>query len=219
MDDIELFGESMKAVLVVVLGVLGSFGSVHAAESQPLDKMAGGVTTPYSPDFSPQAYQNYRSRIAEVNRLRIDAAVLALESGKCDIAESAEIKNRADGSVNDVDVFVSCLNGARLSFSEREIRSRIVVLSAQDSPWDESRATADCLERLQSTAHKLPFPKGKLDISKHSTIVMREDGEMSLSVNIPVDVKSANGATTMFWARCGYTWGSSPANIQVVTRR
>lgn len=209
----------MKAVLVVALGLLGSFGSVHAAEPLPLDKMAGGVTTPYSPTYSPQTYNKYKSRIAEVNRLRIDAAILALENGKCDIAESAEIKNRADGSVNDLDVSVSCLNGERINLSEREIRSRIVVLSPQDSAWDEGRAVDDCLARLRSSASKLPFAKGKLDISKQSTIVMRPDGDTVLSVNVPVDVKGANGATTMYWARCGYTWGSSPADIQVVTRR
>lgn len=219
MGCIELVGESMKAVFVAVLGLLGSFGSVHAAESSPLDKMANDVTTPYSPTFSPQLYEQYKSRITEVNRLRIDAAVLALEDGKCDIAKSSEIKNRADGVLNDVDVFVSCLNGERVLFNEREIRRRIVVLSAQESAWDEGRATADCLQRLQSSAPKLPFAKGRLDISKHSAIVMRQDGEMSLSVNIPVQVKGANGATTMYWARCGYTWGASPADIEVVTRR
>lgn len=209
----------MKAALVVGFGLLSVFGSAYAAESPILDRMASDVTTPYSPTFSPHTYKKYKSRIAEVNRLRINAAVLALQSGKCDVAEYSEIKNRADGPVNDIDFFVSCANGERFFFNERDVRNGVVVASVNDSAWDEGKASDDCLKRLQSSAHKLPFPKGKLDISKHSTIVMRESSDMSLTVNIPVDVKGANGVTSQWWARCGYRLASSPGTIEAVPRR
>lgn len=209
----------MKAAFFVVFGLLGLFGSAYSAEAQLLDKMASDVTTPYSPTFSPHTYKKYKSRISEVNRLRIDAAALALQSGKCDVAEYSEIKNRADGPVHDIDFFVSCLNGERFFFNERDIRNRVVVASVNDSAWAEEKASDDCLKRLQSTAHKLPFPKGKLDVSKYSAIVMRESSDMSLTVNIPVDVKGANGVTSQWWARCVYTSAASPGTIEVVARR
>lgn len=83
------------------------------------DKFSAYAIPPYTPEKLPDLLKNYQTRLAEIERLRRQAAEKALASGQCIRVESAELNTK---SSKDVLVFlIDCSSAKKFYFSEQEL--------------------------------------------------------------------------------------------------
>ena len=73
----------------------------------------------YTPEEMPATVKSYLSRLAEIERLRRQAAEKAIASGQCIRVESAELTSK---STKDLLVFsIDCSSAKKFYFTEQEL--------------------------------------------------------------------------------------------------
>ncbi len=83
------------------------------------DKYSAYAIPPYIPEKLPDLVKNYQARLAEIERLRRQAAEKALASGQCIRVESAELNSK---SSKDALVFlIDCSSAKKFYFTEQEL--------------------------------------------------------------------------------------------------
>ena len=83
------------------------------------DKFSPYALPPYDPEKLPDWVKPYQTRLADIERLRRQAAEKALVSGKCIRVESVELESK---STKDTLLFViNCSSGKSFSFKEQEL--------------------------------------------------------------------------------------------------
>jgi hypothetical protein len=84
-----------------------------------LDKFSAYAFPSYAPEKLPDVVKNYKERLAEIERLRREAAEKALATGQCIRVESAELSIK---STKETLVFlVDCSSAKRFYFTEQEL--------------------------------------------------------------------------------------------------
>jgi hypothetical protein len=83
------------------------------------DKFSVYAFPSYAPEKLPDVVKNYEERLAEIERMRREAAEKALATGQCIRVESAELSRK---STKDALVFlIDCSSAKRFYFTEQEL--------------------------------------------------------------------------------------------------
>lgn len=83
------------------------------------DKFSAYAIPPYPPEKLPSLVKNYQARLAEIERMRRQAAEKALASGQCKRVESAELNRK---STKDALAFlIDCSSAKKFYFTGQEL--------------------------------------------------------------------------------------------------
>ncbi|MDD5320884.1 MAG: DUF4124 domain-containing protein [Methylococcales bacterium] len=83
------------------------------------DKYSAYAIPPYIPEKLPDLVKNYQARLAEIERLRRQAAEKALASGQCIRVESAELNSKS--SKGALVFLIDCSSAKKFYFTEQEL--------------------------------------------------------------------------------------------------
>lgn len=113
------------------------------------DKISAQAIKPYTKQAWPKTHNKYPKRFDEINALRIVAARLAIDSGKCDFVDVAEISDM-QSTPTSLSFFIDCRNGQRIRLDESEIRKSSQVLTQEEKSWTEKNALETCVTAITS---------------------------------------------------------------------
>ncbi|MDD1610112.1 MAG: DUF4124 domain-containing protein [Methylococcaceae bacterium] len=84
-------------------------------------KYSAFAIPPYAPDKLSDLIQNYRDRLADIERLRRASAQKALASGQCERVEASELDAKSTKII--LTFFVNCSTGKTFYFTEQDLKS------------------------------------------------------------------------------------------------
>ncbi|MDD1608050.1 MAG: hypothetical protein CG439_1606 [Methylococcaceae bacterium NSP1-2] len=84
-------------------------------------KYSAFAIPPYAPDKLSDLIQNYRDRLADIERLRRASAQKALASGQCERVEASELDAKSTKII--LTFFVNCSTGKTFYFTEQDLKN------------------------------------------------------------------------------------------------
>ena len=208
--------------LVVTLTACGGPSPTSSNETQPEPsasthkaEIPDYALTPYTQDQYPKLFAAYGSRIADVERLRRNAAGKAAASPTCDRVEVVEL-SKERSSLSELHFFVDCANTTRFRFSEQELVSTSApALSETEKAWSEADARNACEDLIRSSA---TIPTTVKIHSFLGTSVFKAPSTGNLVVTSNFDAKNAFGVEIGYQAKCYFKPGIATGTVEIQQR-
>lgn len=125
-----------------------------ATSSENGNKYAGKiptyVLTPYTSKEYPKTVAKFKPRLKEIESLRKKAAMMAVDSGKCDRVTASEIDS--DSSLKNLRFYVDCEGFSRIYLTENEILKGSPVKTQKEKAWTPENALASCKQGIKDRA-------------------------------------------------------------------
>ena len=187
--------------------------SKAAAENRYAKRIDPTALSPYTKAGYPKMMRKYATRIKEIEQFRRRAAELAVDSGKCDFVEWAEMSINSS-TLKKLRFWVDCKNGERIYFDEFEISKNAVALTQKERAWDKGDARIACRKFVKESA----LIPNELDVHDFvGTSVYQAPVTQNVVVKIDFDAKNAFGVEFSYTATC--TFPSGEQGEYVITER
>ena len=193
-----------------IIGFIMLFFPALASSSDMIPETDAGLLKQYAAETALKAYheQSPQARIIKkfngslhtVNRNRIKAAQLAIQSGKCDYVTSSDIV--AD---YELEYEVICKNGAIIYLkpgSLKQAKSALdrVVVPEKEKALSREVAMSRCLKQVESYAAKKEIQARKLHIDRYQmNSLINAIGETIVNINFSL-------SETKYAARCVFRY-------------
>jgi len=155
-------------------------------------KIPSYVLAPYTTKEYPRTVQKYKSRLKEIELLRKKAAIMVVDSGKCDQVIASEVDT--DSSLKSLRFYVDCKGHTRFYLTESEIEKDQAVTTQKEKAWSIENSVASCKQGIKDRA-LIPSQAEIHDIMgttfsespvTHNVILqMKFEAKNAFNVNIP----------------------------------
>lgn len=145
----------------------------------------------------PKTVAKYRSRLAEIEKLRRTAAERAIDSGKCDYVENVQLSD--ESTLRSLKFFIDCANEKRIYLTDAELKSDGAVRTQDEKAWDEGKAIVACRQMVKGNA-AIPSSVDFHSFTGTSASTAKTLG--NVEVLLDFDAKNAFGAEIGYTARC-----------------
>jgi hypothetical protein len=108
------------------------------------------VLEPYNIKEYPKTVQKYKSRLKEIELLRKKAAIMVVDSGKCDQIIASEVDT--DSPLKSLRFYVDCKGYTRFYLTESEILKDSLVRTQKEKAWTPDNAIASCKQGIKDRA-------------------------------------------------------------------
>lgn len=183
----------------VVNGVYIPFMPESTSAVMNIDK---GVYVPYDTINNKQIFDQYGSRMQDIQPLRRLMAERAILGGKCEKVTMSEVK--LDEDANNLVLFVWCINKdaneVQIYASESDLRSNAPLLSKDEIGLSDSDALVKC-ERLIKNDTK-GYSKVKIHSILDSTVFKTTQG--TSTVKIGLSIVNDVGVKIPYFATCSF---------------
>ena len=185
----------------------------YAHRAAFLEKVDPHALQPYDRKNYPRIFSRYGKRIRDVEKFRKLAAKKALESGKCDFVEVAELSDKSP--LNNLTYFVDCRNRERIYITENQIKHSLPVRSEKEKAWSKTAAIEECKKMVRARA----FIPSEVDFHEFTgTAAIETPTTHRLLVQMDFEAKNALGQKIPFTARCIFPPGES-GTIEITRRK
>ncbi len=178
-----------------------------AQQHQELDRKYRGrissyALSPYTPKGYPKTIAKYGLRLTEIEVFRKLAAYMALESGKCDFVEIAELSTSS--TINALKFWVDCQNRERIYLTESEIRKGSAIRTQAEKSWTKPTAISACKKAIKDRA----LIPSSADIHEiFGTSYYKAPTTHNVVLNMDFDVINALGNEIPYTAKCHFKPG------------
>lgn len=161
----------------------------------------------------PKTVAQYRTRLAEIEKLRRTAAERVIDSGKCDYVESVQLSD--ESTLKSLKFFIDCTNENRIYLTEAELKKGEAVRTEGEKAWDEGDAIVACRTLVKSHV-AIPSSVNFHSFTGTSASTAKTIGNVEVLLNF--DAKNAFGTDIGHTARCIFP-PQQPGEIEISLRQ
>lgn len=165
----------------------------------------------YTSKSYPKLVQQYKSRLDEIEKYKVKAAEMALDSGKCDFVEVSDLSTNKS-SLNNLIFWVDCKNQQRFYLTENEIKSKnnTKISTQSEKAIPQQKAVEFCQNEIKRST----LIPSDLDIHTFfGTSYYKAPITSNVVVEINFDVKNAFDKTIKYKAKCYFSAHEKPEVI------
>lgn len=188
---------------IFVFSILGSNYSTSIAKNATENlngyenKIPSYSVDPYTKKDYPSTFAQYKKRINDVNNLRIKAAKLAIDSGRCDKVSTSSINDKSQ--INSLEFIVYCSNGATFNITESDIKSKAQIKTDKEKSIPHEEALSKCKEIIIKES-EIPSSVNFHNIL--GTNIRTAPISNNVVVNLEFDVRNTFNAKIEYIAQC-----------------
>ena len=155
-------------------------------------KIPSYVLDPYTKKEYPKTVQKYNFRLKEIELLRKKAAIMVIDSGKCDQVIASEVDT--DSPLKNLRFYVDCEGYTRFYLTESEIVTDSVVKTQKEKAWTIENALSSCKQGIkdrtlipsEAEIHDIMGTTFSESPVTHNVVLeMKFEAKNALGVNIP----------------------------------